>query len=121
MASVPFKFTTAATTNLQAVRAGQTANIKGYSAVNSAAYPIFIKLYWFANTAAASAPTVGTTVPNMTIGVNANATLVQGQTEGWPDGITGNGELWVAVTKVAADTDTTAVASGDGIITLLVE
>jgi hypothetical protein len=121
MSSVPYKFTTAATTNLQQVRSGQTANLKGYSAVNSAVYPIFIKLYWFPNTAIASAPTVGTTVPNMTICVNANATLVQGQTEGWPDGVTGNGDLWVAVTKVAADSDTTVVASGDGIITLLVE
>lgn len=121
MASVPYKFTTAATTNLQSVRAGQTANLKGYSAVNSAAYPIFLKLYWFINTASASAPTVGTTVPSMTIGINAGSAIVVGQSGSWPDGITGNGELWAAVTKLAADSDATVVASGDGIITLLVE
>ena len=116
MASVPYKFTTANTTNLQPVRAGQTANLKGIVAVGTAAYEIFVKLYW-TNTA----PTVGTTVPNLTFAVPALGTTTGGLTASFPDGITGNGELWVAVTKLAADTDTTVVVAGDGIITLLVE
>jgi hypothetical protein len=110
MAAVPFKFTTTASTNLLPVRAGQTANLKGFSVANVATV-IYIKLYWTNTT-----PVVGTTVPNMTIGVAASANT----TEGWPDGITGNGELWVAVTAAAADSDSGVAAAG-AIVTLLVE
>ena len=115
MAAVPFKFTTTASTNLLPVRASQTANLKGLSVANVAT-AIFIKLYWFTPTASAQGPTVGTTVPNLTIGVAASANPLQS----WPDGITGNGQLWVAVTAAAADGDSANAAAG-AIVTLLVE
>jgi hypothetical protein len=53
--------------------------------------------------------------PTATTGVSG------GTVQSFADGITGNGELWVWVTKNAVATDTTATAAGDGIITILVE
>lgn len=114
--AVPFKFTTTASTNLQAVRAGQSGKLKGYAVANVAT-AIYIKLYWFTNTSASvEGPVVGTTVPSMTLGIAASAN----DHEGWPDGITGNGQLWVAVTAAAADTDSANAAAG-AVITLFVE
>jgi len=109
MSSVPYKFTTTASTNLQSVRAGQTANITGISVANVAT-AVYLKFYW-----TNSAVTVGTTVPNMTIGVAASANTLQ-----MLPAITGNGQLWVAVTGAAADSDTTSAASG-AVVTLFVE
>ncbi len=120
MAAVPFKFTTAASTNLQPVRAAQTANFKGFSAVVSAAYAVFLKLYWFTPTTAANGPTVGTTVPNATfmLGVTAGASSTSLSI---PDGLTGNGELWVAVTKLVGDADSTVTVANDAVVTIFVE
>lgn len=115
MAAVPYKFTTAASTNLQPARAGQSANLKGYAVANVAT-AIYIKLYWFTPTASSVSPTVGTTIPNMTIGIAASAN----DHEGWPEGITGNGELWVAVTGAAVDSDSSNAAAG-AVVTLLIE
>lgn len=112
---VPYHFTTTASTNLQPVRAGQTANIKGFSAANVATAN-WLKFFWYTPTAANQSPNLGTTVPNMTIGL-----IVSGQQQAsWPDGITGEGQLWVAVTGAAADSDATVGAAG-AVITLLVE
>lgn len=113
--AVPFKFTTLASTNLQPVRAGQSAKLKGFAVANVAT-ALFIKLYWFTPTATSVGPTVGTTVPNLTLGVTASAN----DHEGWADGITGNGELWVAVTAAAADSDSANAPAG-AVITLFVE
>jgi hypothetical protein len=117
-ASVPFHFTTAASTNLQPVRAGQTANLKGLSVANVAT-AMFIKLFWYTPTGTNQGPTLGTTIPNLTIPVPAN-TLALGPIASWPDGITGEGQLWVAVTGAAADSDSSVAAAG-AVITLLVE
>lgn len=114
--AVPFKFTTAASTNLQPVRAGQTGKIKGFAVANVAT-AIYVKLYWFTETSATvEGPVVGTTIPNMTLGFTASAN----DHESWPDGITGNGQLWVAVTAAAADADTANAAAG-AVVTLFVE
>jgi hypothetical protein len=115
MAAVPFKFTTTASTNLQPIRATMTANLKGFSVANVAT-AIYIKLFWFTPTASATGITVGTTVPNLTIGVAASANV----TQSFPDGVTGEGQLWVAVTAAAADSDSANAASG-AVVTLLVE
>lgn len=121
MTAVCYHFTTTASTNLQPVRAGQSGNFKGYSATNvSAAAPQFLKLYWYTPTAAAPTPVVGTTVPNMTISLGFGTIAGQGQAQSWPDGITGNGQLWVAVTNLAPDSDATNASAGS-VITLLVE
>jgi len=112
--SVPFKFTTTASTNLLPVgSADQGGNLKGISVANVAT-AMFIKFYW-TNTA----PTVGTTVPNLTVPVPAN-TLAFGPIVSWSDGVTGNGQLWVAVTAAAADGDSANAAAG-AVVTLLVE
>lgn len=122
MAAVPYKFTTSASsTNLQQVRQGTGGNFKGYVASNaSTTAPSFIKLYWFTPTVAVPQPVVGTTVPNMTIPLNPAAVAGNGQSQSWPDGVTGNGQLWVAVTGAAADGDSSNAAAVC-VITLLVE
>jgi hypothetical protein len=114
------KLSTAASTNLTLVKDGP-ANVKGLIGVNTAAYAIFVKLYWYIPTAAAPAPTVGTTIPDVTIEVGALGTATGGIQESWPDGFTKSGQLYLAVTKLAADNDATAVVAGDGILTLLYE
>ncbi len=121
--SVPYSFTTAATTNLQPIRAGQTANLKGWAVTNTAAYAIYLKFYW-QPASVTTPPVVGTTVPTMTItcpSPTATTGVSGGTVQSFADGITGNGELWLWVTKNAVSTDTTATAAGDGIITILVE
>lgn len=115
MSSVPFKFTTTASTNLRKVRDGQTAKIKGYAVANVAT-AIYVKLYWFTPVAAQDGPVVGTDIPNLTMGFAASVN----DHEGWQDGITGNGQLWVAVTAAAADSDNANAAAG-AVVTLLVE
>jgi hypothetical protein len=110
MAAVPYKFTTAASTNLQPIRAGQSANFKGISMANVAT-AMYVKLYW-----TNALPVVGTTVPNMTMGFAASVN----EKIDWGDGVTGNGEMWVAVTAAAADSDSGVAAAG-AVITILVE
>jgi hypothetical protein len=118
--ATPYKFTTAGSTNLQNVRAGQTAKLHGIVAVNTAAYEIFVKLYWFVPVGGAIAPTVGTTIPNLTFAVPALGTTTGALLYDSNVGVTANGQLWVAVTKLAADNDTTNVGAGDGIVTLII-
>lgn len=125
MSARPFKFTTANSNNLRKL-ADPAAVLKGGSFINTTANEFFIKLFWYRETAAAPTPTVGTTVPNMTIMVPPFVEAVFGLPgfvlASWPDGIIVNdGALWVAVTAVAADSDNTAVAAGQGILTFLLE
>ena len=125
MTARTFKFTTANTTNLRQVAQGPSV-FKGGSFVNTTDDPYYVKLYWFQPTASAATPTVGTTIPQMTIAVPPLDVSTFGQPgticPSWPDGINGGqGQLFVAVTGAAGDTDTTAVASGQGVITLLVD
>lgn len=123
MTSRVYKFTTANTTNLRQVAQGPCV-VKGASLVNTTADPYYVKLYWFRPTAIAATPTVGTTVPDMTIAVPPlDDTAGQPGTlcPSWPEGIAGGGQLFVAVTGAAADSDTTAVAAGQGVISLIVD
>lgn len=120
MTASVYRLVTANTTNLNQVRNGP-AKVKGIIAVNTAAYEIFVKLYWFQPAASASGPTVGTTPPNVTIAIPALGTTTGGAMQSFTDAFTGAGNLFIAVTKLAADTDTTAVAAGDGLISLLVD
>lgn len=121
MTASVYRLVTAGSTNLNKVRNGP-ANVKGIIAVNTAAYEIFVKLYWFQPTASASDPTVGTTAPNVTIAIPALGTTTGGVMQSFTEGFQGGcGNLFIAVTKLAADTDTTAVVAGDGLISLLVD
>lgn len=114
--SVPFHFTTVGGAPAAfPVRAGQSGKLKGFAASNAAGVTS-IKLYWWPPSGAVEGPVVGTTVPNMTITLVASVN----DHESWPDGITGNGQLWAAVTGAPADNDTTAATAG-AVITLLVE
>lgn len=117
MASKVFSLTTGASTNLTEVTPGSLAgNVTGWNITNTAAYAIFVKLYW-----GSVAPTVGTTVPVLTITCPAAATSGGGTSLAIPQGITGNGTLWMWVTKLASATDTTATVAGDGLVTLFVD
>ena len=113
--SVALRYSTGASTNLTRIgTGGQTANLKGLVVTNTAAYAIFVKLYWDKGL---GIPTVGTTIPALVITCPTVAT----QMIDFSDGITGNGQLWMWVTKGAPDTDTAVTVAGDGLITVLVE
>lgn len=116
MTASVFKLNTAATTNLTKIKDGP-ANLKGLIATNTAGYAIFVKFYWFIPSATASQPTVGTTVPDITFQIATVASI----TPSFPDGMTKAGQLYMAVTKLVADNDTTAVVAGDGLISVLYE
>lgn len=107
MASVPYKFTTTASTNLQAIRAGQAGSVTAITVTNVAT-AVYVKLYWFTPTSSSAGPTVGTTVPNFTFGVAASANV----SIPFPDPLTANGQLWVAVTGAASDADSSNAAVG---------
>lgn len=101
------KINTANTTNLTKLKDG-SANFKGFLINNTSGASIFIKLYWYTPTPTVPVPVVGTTVPDITIGVGTLLT----DHDAWPDGITKAGELWLAVTLLATDADATVAPAG---------
>jgi hypothetical protein len=114
-ASVFKKATVSTSVNLTQVKQG-SANLKGWNIVNATQAAMFVKLYWFQPTASAAAPTVGTTVPNLTIQVSNGLSSNQS----FPDGITMPGQLFYAVTTSAPDGDTAGVSAG-GLIGIVYE
>lgn len=117
--SVPFQYTTGATTNLIRVSTGSgSSNLKGWNITNTAAYAIFVKLWWSNQNVI---PTVGTTVPSLTITCPAAATSGGGTSIDLSDGVTGNGPLWMWITKLAPVADATVTVAGDGLVTLFIE
>lgn len=121
--SIPFTLVTANSTNLTPCGGGsETSKIAGYNFLNtSATVDLYVKFYWGVQGAI---PVVGTTVPNLTVAVPATGTAPAaiGQVaQNWSNPITANGTLWMAVTGAAASTDTTAVAAGQGILTVLLQ
>lgn len=93
----------AATTNATSVKAS-AGQVYGFYLFNSAAYTVFLKLY-----NKASAPTVGTDTPFMTIPVPAGG----GAVADWDGGIAMSTGIAFAITKLIADSDVTAVAAND--------
>lgn len=93
----------AASTNATSLKAsaGQLYTIDVF---NAAAYNVFLKLY-----NKASAPTVGTDTPVMTIPIQAGG----GYSKTWPSGLPFATGIAYAITKLQADSDTTVVAAGD--------
>jgi hypothetical protein len=121
MTASVYRLVTLGSTNLNQV-SNAPAKVKGIIAVNTAAYAIFVKLYWFLPTASASGPTVGTTPVSVTIEIPALATSGGGIAYSFTEGFMHlSGNLFIAVTKLAAESDTTAVIAGDGLISLLVD
>jgi hypothetical protein len=101
--ATPYFLNSAAGTNSSLVLTG-TSGLQAFYASNIGASDAFVKLY-----NKAIAPTVGTDVPEMVIKVPAN-----GQVELTPgfNGYRFALGLGIAITGLAADTDTTAVAAG---------
>lgn len=131
MGSRILKFTTVAGANLQPVGAGERIRITGYEVWNNltagtAANNRFLK-FWFGNnqfgaggggfSSGKDAPTVGTDVPNLTIGCLAGA-----QTQNaYFSSPMGTGTCFVTVTANAADTDNTNPGAGDCIVNIFYE
>jgi hypothetical protein len=93
----------AASTNATSLKAS-AGNLLRISVFNVAAYSVFLKLY-----NKASAPTVGTDTPTRTIPIPTGTGFAEDYIYGAPFG-TG---IAYAITKLQADSDTTAVVAGD--------
>lgn len=98
----------------------------GIAATSAEAAAYFVKLWWEGTgtappTSAGGAqpattgPVVGTTVPNITIQVPTTGLLTTLLGVPLNDG----GRIWFWVTKLAADSDTTALVTGGDILTLI--
>ena len=101
------KLSAAASTNATLVKAtaGTLFELSGH---NTAAYAVFVKFY-----DKATAPTVGTDVPILTVGFPAGVTTL------WSPNFplqfrTG---IAMAITKLATDADTTVLVAGDILLT----
>ena len=118
MSSSTTRLVTGATTNLTLLSVSPAPILEGVIATCTAAYAIFVKFYWFdaSTSSGATKPTVGTTLPALTLTIPTVATAPFFFGNG---GINNKGDLWVAVTKLAADSDTTVTVAGDGIITFM--
>jgi hypothetical protein len=115
------KFTTLNTTNLRQITAGKAVIVGAILVNTSVTVPYFVKFY---DVIGDTAPTVGTTVPFLTIPcpcIPASGAGTDGMAS--PNiqiGVSVVGRLYVAVTAAAADTDTTAVAAGS-IVQILID
>ena len=119
-----FKQTSGASLNLTRVKT-YGANLLGWQIVNTNAAVRFVKLYWYlpgSVSAGTDGPTVGTTSPNITIAVPAAGVAAPPCTADFcPQGVSMKGDLWMATTVNAADSDNTAVGAGDLITSLFIE
>lgn len=101
--STSSRISAAASTNATSLK-GSTGNLVNIDVFNVAIYDVYLKFY-----NKATAPTVGTDVPTWTIPVKAGTgysrEFVQGKS--FATGIA------YAITKLQADSDTTAVVAGD--------
>jgi len=106
--ATPYFVNSLATTNGALILTG-TSGLQAFYATNTGATPAFVKLY-----NKATAPTVGTDVPEMIIPVPAAVEGVPGVAEVTPgfNGYRFALGLGIAITGAVADTDTTAVAAG---------
>ena len=106
-AGLPVKVNVAAGTNATSLKVGNSA-LYWVNSVNVAAYAVYIKFY-----DKATAPVVGTDVPVLTVQIPAGAPGLFNPAE--PVYFL-NGMAY-AVTKLPADSDTTAVLASDLIFT----
>jgi hypothetical protein len=122
MTASVFKLTSANTTNLTKIKDGP-ANLKGVEFLNTGSADFYVKFYWFKPTDSAEAPTVGTTVPDLTILVATSATGSpdRSTSRSWPDGMTRDGQLYIATTVTAAVSGAAAIGAGAGILSVLYE
>lgn len=111
MASSYNRLSSAATINLTAVKP-QGGGLKGYSILNTNAAIRYVKYY-----DSEVPPTVGTTVPVLTIQVPATGMAQLAM----QDAMRMQKGIWLATTVNAGDSDNTAVGAGDLLITTLFE
>jgi len=104
----PARVIAAASTNATSVKAS-AGQVYGWALFNQAAYDVFVKLY-----NKASAPTVGTDTPVMTLKVPAGGGVV----EDIGSGIAFGTGIALAITKLIADSDTTVLVANDCIANL---
>jgi hypothetical protein len=113
---IAFKFTTGtATPVLTLVNGGVPAALMGATSDNKeTSTVIYLKIWWQGDGAI---PVIGTTAPSATIAIP--------QTGLTPftffRALQGGGPMWVSVTKLGADSDTTALATGGEVVTLFLE
>jgi hypothetical protein len=98
----------AGSTNLATVKAS-AGQLFGWNIFNNAAYPIYVKLF-----NKASNPLLGTDVPVRTIGIQAGTETTFFNSLGMVFSL----GIAVAITKLIADADATAVLANDGVIDL---
>lgn len=106
-----YRLLAAGTTNAQCPKAS-AGQVYGWHLFNAAAYPVFLKLY-----NKASAPSVGSDTPVLTVGLSAGATA----NVAFPWGIPFTTGIALAITKLVADADTTAVTANDLALNLLLK
>lgn len=100
-----YKLDTGATVNSALIKAG-ARKVLGWAFSNVAAYAVYVKLY-----NKATAPTVGTDLPVITIPVAAGATITAPQVGGGFDAFPLG--LGIGATKAVGDSDTTVTVAHD--------
>lgn len=122
MNSVPYQYTTTASTNLRNISGGsETAKLAGYTILcTSAVASVYAKFYWSRQ---GEVPVVGATVPDITVGVGSDSgvTAVAQAVQSFDNPVGRMGQMWMWVTPLPAATDTNGTGAGDGIITLLLQ
>lgn len=116
-----FKLSSANTTNLTQIGVSPNMKCYGYNIVNTNAAARFVKLYWGSPgkwSSSGETPTVGTDVPSITIEVPALGTTTGSAGAYWDAGVGNQGYMWMATTTTAPDNASTAVGSGDLLISL---
>jgi len=107
----PFKLISAASTNATSIKAS-AGQVGFLYATNVNAAPMFVKLY-----NKASAPTVGTDTPVLTLLIPGNATG-SGGTFSLSTGVAFSTGIGLAITGVVTDADATAVAANEIVVNL---
>lgn len=100
-----YHLVSAGSTNTNSVK-GSAAALYNVHIFNNAAYPVYVKIF-----NKATAPVTGTDTPVVTLGVQAGT-----QRDAVFNGMTLSLGLGVAITKVMADNDNTAVLANDCVI-----
>ena len=109
--TTPYKLISLATTNAVSIKAGG-GNLYSIVGIGLTSTVRYLKLY-----NKASAPTVGTDIPTMTIPIPAN-TQGAGVALAFSIGVNFSTGIAIAITSGAADTDTGVIGAGDVILNL---
>lgn len=107
-----FRLLSLASTNSNNIK-GSAGQLYGYTIANTNASPRWLKFY-----NKATAPTVGTDTPFMTILIPGNASGA-GANVSWPNGIAMGTGIGVGITTGVADNDTGAVGASEVVLNIL--